>query len=249
MRNYIKSLFLSLFVKILILCFVALFGAYLVLEAPQKHANYLRDKVGSKTLRLTSKSEDQGGTGFLIKAPSGKTYILTNAHICAGLGNKVYAIINGRKVMLPVIEISESTDLCLVGYYGAKTGLKLAGSVEAGDIVGLVGHPALLPLALTKGEVLGDIEATVPVPNSFCDIPGPWKKVERFNRLELSFESCIMELKKVTQTTLVALGGNSGSAVVDFFGNVVGVLFATRSSANWGIMIPLEDVREFLRPY
>lgn len=235
--------------RILIVAAIGAISLFFILEGPQIHASYLRSFVGSKTFKILSKDGSNGGTGFLIKAPSGKTYILTNAHICVAADNNPYTEINGRSVKLSVIEVSEKTDLCLIKYYGNKKGLKIASSVKRGEIVGLVGHPNLLPLALTKGEILGETEIKIDIPSEFCDKEGPWSKIDKFNYKDLSTTTCQMSLNGVLQTNLVALGGNSGSAVVNFYGNVVGVLFATRSSANWGAIIPIEHINDFLSPY
>lgn len=227
-------------------------GAYLILEAPQFHANYIRNKVGSKTLLISNKEKTGGGTGFYVEAPSGKTYIMTNAHICVGLRGEAYADIGDRQVKLSIIEVSQTTDLCLLESVGNQQGLKVASSLETGEIMGLVGHPALMPLTLIKGELIGYMDVMMPVPPEFClnnKLGGPWavKEVEVLPGIKIPF--CLGEVAKAGQTTLVALGGNSGSATVNFFGNIVGVLFASRSDANWGLVVSLEDINQFLAPY
>lgn len=228
-------------------------AAYMILEAPQFHANYIRNKVGAKTLLISNKEETGGGTGFFVKAPSGRTYILTNAHICTALKGNAYARLNDRQVKLSIIEVSQTTDLCLLQNFGDTEGLKLASSLDLGEIMGLVGHPALMPLTLIKGELIGYMDIMMPVPPSWCSkentVGGPWsiEEVEVMPGIKIPF--CVGKIKQAGQTTLVALGGNSGSAVVNFSGNVVGVLFASRSDANWGIVVSLEDIRAFLAPY
>jgi S1-C subfamily serine protease len=240
-----------------ILAAVGLFmlGAFLVLEAPQYHANYIRDKVGAKTLLISNKEQTGGGTGFYVEAPSGKTYILTNAHICTGLKGQPYANVNGRQVKLTIVEVSSTTDLCLLDGVGNASGLQLASSLETGEIMGLVGHPALMPLTLIKGELIGYMDIMMPVPGSWCDpaknsVGGPWtiEEVEVMAGIKIPF--CVGKIAQAGQTTLVALGGNSGSACVNFFGNVVGVLFASRGDgSNWGLVVSLSDIKAFLAPY
>ncbi len=55
-----------------------------------------------------------------------------------------------------------------------------------------------------------------------------------------------MEEVLAYRTTAVSLPGNSGSPVVDYKGNVIGVLFAGDSEVHWGLVITLDDVRDFL---
>lgn len=223
-------------------------GAYLIVEAPQMHHSYIRGSVGPSVVRITNLDENSGGTGFAVQAPSGKTYILTNAHICLGIDKPM--IVNfkqNRKVPLRVIEVSRETDLCLVESVGNLKPLKLASNLEIGDNIGIVGHPSLMDLTLTRGDFIEYTDVGMPVPQQFCDRAkeegGPFFEIDN------PFFPCVGIVKHAAQTTVVILPGNSGSPAVNMFGNLVGVAFAGRSDVGWGVIVPVEDVRNFLKPY
>ncbi len=59
---------------------------------------------------------------------------------------------------------------------------------------------------------------------------------------------CLRQLKSIL-TTLGIYPGNSGSPVVNKYGNLVGVVFAGNNQTNYGYVIPLKQVREFLSIY
>jgi hypothetical protein len=125
------------------------------------------------------------------------------------------------------------------------TGLSVAGSVGIGEQIGLVGHPQLMPLTLSRGELVGYASIFVLVDMAPCkpnaapmyqSVPTPFGRV------------CVMQVE-AGLTNVIALSGNSGSPMVNIFGNLVGVLFAASSDSNWGNIVPLKEVKEFLKEY
>lgn len=225
---------------------VFLAGAYLILNAQQYHNNYLRSKVGSKVVMITNKEENSGGTGFFVKAPSGDTYILTNAHVCSlGRNNLFSHVNNGRQVRLNVIEVSSETDLCILSSFGNIEGLNVASNVAIGEELALAGHPKLMPLTVSNGQLIGYSTTVVLYDNAPCPetLEGPFQSVPtRFG------EMCVGVIKEAGMTNILSLPGNSGSPIVNFFGNVVGVLFAGGSD-NWGIIVGINSIKHFLQPY
>jgi S1-C subfamily serine protease len=222
-------------------------GAFMVLKAPQFHGDYIRNKVGSRTYKLFHESRRGGGTGFLVKANSGKTYVLTNAHICGENGEThVMAEIPGkeRQIRLRIIEVSEVSDLCLIeAPHDAKSGLKLASEVYPGQELAVVGHPKLMPLTLSRGQYIGNGRISLLAHFGEC-------KVENDNSKTLMsiFGPLCIKFYNAGFTNILALPGNSGSATVDFFGNVTGVLFAGGQD-NWGVIVLLKEVKDFLSIY
>lgn len=233
--------------KALIVVGVFLFGAGLVIKAPQFHGDYIREKVGSQVVMILNYEGNSGGTGFAVKAPSGHVYTITNAHVC-GLGaetGKVYAKSDiGRPIPLNILEVSKTSDLCILSGIGRLKGLSLASDVDLGEELGIVGHPRLMPLTLTRGQLIGYADVAV------MTAEGPCPKEEGMYRTVMSmFGPVCIEVNRSGLTTIPALGGNSGSPVVNFWGNIVGVLYAGDSSYNWGVILPVEALRELLKEY
>jgi S1-C subfamily serine protease len=222
-------------------------GAGLVLKGPQFHGNYIRDKVGSQVVMILDKEGMGGGTGFAVKAPSGKSYVITNAHVCAiGIETGiVYAKSDtGRPIPLKILERSNQSDLCVLEGLARLTGLTIASGVDLGEELGIVGHPQLMPLTLTRGQLIGYANVAVMV-----DV-GPCEKDEGMYRTVMSmFGPVCIEINHSGLTTIPALGGNSGSPVVNFWGNIVGVLYAGDPSNNWGIILPGQALIELLKEY
>lgn len=217
-------------------------GSYLVLNSAQYHRSYLRSKVGPEVLMLVG--TQGGGTGFSIKTPKGKTYTLTNRHICEIADNGVlYADPDLLPIPVRVLKISKKADLCLVENVPNKKGLSLSDdSLQPGDEFAIVGHPMLLPLTLSRGELIGYQQIEMPTKiNEECG-------ADEKEVFTLFFSVCLKSYR-AGMTNAVALGGNSGSPVVNFWGEVVGVLFAGFNDSNWGIIVPLEEIKEFLKDY
>jgi len=222
-------------------------GAYGVLKGPEWHGEYIRNKVGSQVVMLTNKEGNHGGTGFALQMPSGEVLTLTNAHVC-GLeeDGQIYARSGRKKLPMTVFEKSDKADLCLLNGIPNMDGLKLANSVRIGQELAVVGHPALMPLALSRGNLLGYEKIIVLVSMEPCEKEGGMYK----NEMTMIGPVCTEQFD-AGLTTIVVLGGNSGSPVVDFFGNVTGVLFASPGpeGANWGIIVPLAAVKDFIKEY
>lgn len=234
--------------------FIAFLCAVISVKGPEIHYNYIRNKVQKTTVLVTNKDKTSGGSGSHVIAPSGKVYILTNAHVCSvGQDGIVYITDDyGRTIPRRILEVSDFTDLCLVeplpNYHGA---LKLGSNVSPGQIVASVGHPSLMPTTMSRGEIIGESEVDVldhvinPLDETdTCNLPK--NRIIQGGFFGLT-KYCVIHVK-ANLTNVIILPGNSGSPQVDFWGNLNGVFFAG-NRANWGLSITLKDVKEFLRPY
>jgi len=222
-------------------------ASYGILKAPEWHGEYIRRKVGSQVVMLTDKSGERGGTGFQLQMPSGEVLTMTNAHVCEleSLG-QIYARQGRRIHPMTILEKSKKADLCLLNGIPKMTGLEVADSLTVGQEMGVVGHPALMPLAVSRGHLLGYKEVAILINEGVCKEEG-----EMYKTIEDDWGPLCVEQFNAGLTTVVVLGGNSGSPVVDFYGNVVGVLFAGHgpSGGNWGIIVPLSALKEFIKDY
>ena len=236
----------------------------LILKGPELHKSTLRAYVGSRVYTVRGSYDGRGGgTGFAIKAPSGTTYTLTNDHVCAVSkdGQNVFVHDDsGEGITRKIIARSVYTDLCLVEGMPGVEGLSVAGSEpEIGDVLRVVGHPKLMPLTLSTGDFIGRQTVLVALGIVSETLPCDQPKNEKISLLQVIFGVnpgpdydgpmlCLEKIKAAYLTNVVIQGGNSGSPVVDFFGNVVGVAFAG-DQLGWGIMVSHYDLTKFLALY
>ena len=139
-----------------------------------KNFKYLKNMligVGASVVMITNRDANSGGTGFAVQAPSGKSYILTNAHVCIGVERPlIITFKDNRQVPLRIVEVSKKTDLCLIEAVGNLPALKLSDSLEIGQNIAIVGHPALMDLTLSRGDLIQRMDLVLPVPFEFCEI-------------------------------------------------------------------------------
>jgi S1-C subfamily serine protease len=62
------------------------------------------------------------------------------------------------------------------------------------------------------------------------------------------FMVCVQDIVSI-ETNIVIFGGSSGSPVVDFFGRLVGVVFAGDNRTNYGYLVPIRYITDFLSAY
>lgn len=243
MRNFTKHF--------LLFCLIC----SLIFKLPEIHYNYIRNSVGNKVVMITNPEGTHGGTGFHIKGHSGRTYILTNSHVCSHTeenGLVTVSDTNGNILPRRILLNSDFTDLCVIEAMPGAEGLSLGSEPNPGQIVAVVGHPKLLPITMSRGEIIGKQEVEVGDhimtgdPNDKCNLPK--NKIEEINIFGFPLKVCTVKIKAYISNVTI-LPGNSGSPVVNFYGNVIGVAFAGDSSSNWGDFVTIEDVIRMLKPF
>lgn len=249
-----------------------------ILKGPEMHSKWLRYKVGSKVYTIRDSAKSGGGTGSAVVAPSGETYILTNDHVCEVSKDKQTVLVTdseGNSLRRRIIAHDENSDLCLVEGMPGVEGLTIASDTPTqGDIIGVIGHPHLLPLLLSRGEMMGSQDVMIlmgPIaqqnpatgeweqfPTKFGGVTPEQCQMNKHRQIETSYNMifftvkvklCAIYIHDAYITNVVILPGNSGSPVINFWGQVQGVAFASDSEANWGRMISLNDVKAFLKNY
>ncbi len=191
------------------------------------------------SVMITNTAETRGGTGFHVKAPSGKIYILTNKHICRLADENDVLLIRkstdarrdyskeSKEYFRKVIRRYPLHDLCLVESIQTHHYVKVSPELKVGSEVVLIGHPGLRALTISKGHFIAKVRI-----NLFRGFGLPVLKLIANN------------------ITTIGYGGNSGSMVVNDKGSLVGVMFAgSRSAITDMFMVPLNVVKRFLRNY
>lgn len=226
-----KSLFKVIFVGAML--------AVISIISPELHRKYLYYKVGSVSFQPVGLT---GGSGSSFLLTEGKdTYVITNYHVCNAFSYQENGkwLINLKVSFNPevtekreVIAMSIGHDLCAIKAKKGEKGLKLAGNVSIKETIHIVGHPLGYPIQMATGEIVSPYEALV---------------AQMITLPEIGLQIPIPVLYKCILVHMHSGPGNSGSAVVDHFGNVVGVLFAGSSRNDFsGLIIPFYEVKDFL---
>ena len=226
---------------------VALFLG-IVLHGEEIHKKILRSYVGQRTVKIVGKKGM--GSGFFVKAPSGTTYVLTNKHVCDTTTKPYIQVViqpSQEVYESKIIEKSEMHDLCLIESPAEINGLSVAASTKVGESVGLIGHPSGWPLTLARGEVLGLTKIKL-----VTEIVSPGMETEDFCKdgqvVNALFAVVCLEEMSATQLFIYSRAGSSGSPLVNFYGSIVGVLFAGNPQDQFNsYAVPLYHIKRFLK--
>ncbi len=217
-----------------------------------QHLDYIRFQARNVVYLITS--QGGGGTGFVVKARSGKTYILTNTHICRAADSKpLITIYRGDKYIVQVLKNYPNNDLCVVEAPStASSSMTVAKAVSFGEKVYAIGHPLLEPITVTTGELSSVVPVSIPVAQNVSpkDCQGAtYRIIDMSDNAFAAFfglaNICVRDLIS-NSSTVPILPGNSGSPIVNIYGNVVGVAFAAIESGVHSYVVPLEDIKDFL---
>jgi hypothetical protein len=168
----------------------------------------------------------------------GERFTLTNRHCCQALSRKnkskkerqasftrfdlvgQYAQIDDT--LQEILSLDKKHDLCILTPDLTKASLKVAKSFRINEPVHVIGHPRGMPQTIRAGRIVS-VESHI----------FPW--VNKRHKLDSFLISNI------------GYGGNSGSPVVDRFGQLVAVVFAGSHVYHTEMLaVPLAAVREFL---
>jgi S1-C subfamily serine protease len=191
------------------------------------------------------------GTGSAVKTPSGKRIILTNWHVCLfGWKNKLK--INNEyyetSADATIIKEDPAHDLCALEMpfpFNDVLEVSDLDKVKFGTQLYSAGYPAgAQTIKLFTGTA--DIELYT---NLTYYVPGG-KCPAGFNvKLNPYDATCVLRIL-LQDTSLSCAPGQSGSAVINSKGQLVGVINSTNKpgkySKQYGSMIPLRHVRAFL---
>ncbi len=221
--------------------------------APQVHNDYLRWEVGESVVQVLSPNLNGGGTGFAVKADSGDEYILTNKHVCGAAINGWLAIKqDGEKpIFKRVVYEDNKHDLCLVQGDRRFSALDLGDQPEKGELHYIVGHPGLRQLTVSQGEYIGnDIVKLLDNVQKREQCKGEVLELNPMQQWLYGIEFACIRSYNSGATTATTYPGNSGSPVVNRWGNIVGVLFAGDSAEEKSnFFVPLSEVKRVLSKF
>lgn len=227
--------------------------AALALCTERVHSTYVENKVSASVVFITSTPESLvkgSATGFHITAKSGKTFIVTNAHVC-GLRDAHNIVMveeklhTGRLVPRRVIEVYPDNDLCLVEALENYPALEMGTSLSRSDRLMTIGYPLGQELNISKGRVKGfrTIAISQDIPLEQCK--GKNYQIKEIMWFFLTAKVC-QRLFESAATDIATFPGNSGSPAVNWLGQVVAVVFASDMRTNWGYLVPLKDLKLLL---
>lgn len=216
------------------------------------HNGYLR-LLSSWTVMITNSQGTSGATGFIVKGASGRKFILTNGHVCRLAEKGVLTANYGdEKFPVSVFKEYEWNDLCaLEAHRPLGHAITVARSVRLGEQVYVIGHPLLEPLTVRSGEISGTVILRImmgqnPTPES-CT--GPTYSIMDTSKSIFGFfgiNTICMRTLEANAGTADTLPGNSGSPIVNTWGNLVAVCFAGNQSGTRSYSVPLADIKDFL---
>jgi Do/DeqQ family serine protease len=167
----------------------------------------------------------RGGLGSgVIVSPQG--YILTNNHVVEGMDEIVVSLNDGRDLRARTVGVDPETDLAVLKVEGGTLPAITFGAldnVQTGDVVLAIGNP----LGVGKTVTMGIVSAT--------------------GRTGLGINT----FENFIQTDAAINQGNSGGALVDTAGNLIGIntaiLSGTGGSIGIGFAIPVNTAQTVLR--
>jgi len=162
-------------------------------------------EVSARVVESTVKVEGvacdrlQDGSGFVV----GDDLVVTNAHVVAGEDSTEVERSDGTRVSADVVAFDPERDLAVLSAPGLDRPALSLGDADEGDVGGVYGHPGGGPLEISPYEIAQEVQA---------------RGSDIYDRNATEREVFLLA------TDLAP--GDSGSALVDADGEVVGVAFA-----------------------
>lgn len=209
-------------------------------NSPTNNSEYARTSV-----KITLTSGRSGGSGVILKSSNSTSQVLTNLHICDLIQNGGVVTYGDNSYPVATYKVYPKSDLCLITVQ-TNLGVNTNVASSAPDLyspITVVGHPALLPTAITTGHFSGRMVIQLMVDLESCD---------GTETNETAMMCMFMGGKPVLRsfdsqfTTALIMPGSSGSGVFNERGELSGLVFAGQGDLGFGFIVPFEYVRDFL---
>lgn len=221
-----------------LVCILALFSCTSSATAPDVKCTDIRCSV----VLILDSSLQQGGTGWVTTTSTGRSVVVTNKHVCninEGGTLLIKDDIN-RIVTRKVIRSVHASDLCVIEGIDVKP-LKIEHRLPAaGAALSSIQHPFLGTAQFFTGFYVGDTISAAGeevAPNESC------KNGDRLASYK-GMRVCVQTMH-LSQSTIKAYPGSSGSPVFNSNGAVVGVIGSIDDNNN-AAFIPLPYVKQIL---
>ncbi|MEU1041586.1 S1C family serine protease [Streptomyces sp. NPDC005551] len=189
-------------------------------------------------ISATSNAGESTGSGVII---TGGGEIITNNHVISGASSIKVTTHDGKTYTAKVVGTDSGKDLALIGLQNAPSGLKTAtlgdsSAVQVGDEVVAIGSPEGLTGTVTSGIVSAlDRDVTVSTDESQGRQEGGGSGQWPFEYGGRQFNGdtgSSTTTYKALQTDASLNPGNSGGALIDMNGNIIGINSAMYSAAS-----------------
>lgn len=187
------------------------------------------------------------GTGFIYNK-NGKQYLVTNSHVC---GEQKSLLIKDENFSIEsqVLYTSLDHDICLLKPLKNKYGIN-SGKYLNNKEYFTYGFPFDRPGQVGKGIFSNFDKAAVftyLVTNQ--SIANKCLKENSVIQHNGIVYGCIHFYTNVSLTKLLTHPGQSGSPVLNKFGQLVGVIFSRTGSGSEGVMLKVETLNEAIKEY
>lgn len=187
------------------------------------------------SVRIYNAQETSGGTGSIFRSYINASHILTNKHVCRLVeqGGKVEH--DGRYYEITHYKKFPKHDLCIVRVEkNFKINTEIADRLaKRSSTVYVSGHPNLLPHVVTKGHLSDRMDIQIVVGTKKCGDGDDTLECAWFGGKPIvkTFDSQLV--------SNIIKPGNSGSAVFNSKGEIVGVIYAGDGrDFSYGFIVP-----------